>query len=137
MFGDDRMKFNRLIPELTVQDIEKTRQFYLDVLGFQLEYERKEDRFMFLSFEGSQFMFEEMHEDGWNVAQMEYPFGRGVNFSIEADHIEQIYQRVVRNQYPIFRPMMTSKYESNGKYLEQKEFLVQDPDGYLFRFTHE
>ena len=52
------MKFNRLIPELTVQDIEKTRQFYLDVLGFQLEYERKEDRFMFLSFEGSQFMFE-------------------------------------------------------------------------------
>ena len=137
MFGDDRMKFNRLIPELTVQDIEKTRQFYLDVLGFQLEYERKEDRFMFLSFEGSQFMFEEMHEDGWNVAQMEYPFGRGVNFSIEADPIEQIYQRVVRNQYPIFRPMMTSKYESNGKHLEQKEFLVQDPDGYLLRFTHE
>lgn len=131
------MKFNRLIPELTVQDIEKTRKFYLDVLGFQLEYERKEDKFLFLSFEGSQFMFEQMHQEGWNVAQMEYPFGRGVNFSIETDHIEEIYQQLVCNQYPIFRPMMISKYESNGEYLEQKEFLVQDPDGYLLRFTRE
>lgn len=74
----------------------------------------------------------------WNLSFIvSVHIGRGVNFSIEADHIEQIYQRVVRNQYPIFRPMMTSKYESNGKYLEQKEFLVQDPDGYLLRFTHE
>ena len=31
--------------------------------------------------------------------------------------------------------MMTNKYESNGEYITQKEFLVQDPDGYLLRFT--
>ncbi len=31
------MEFNQLIPELTVKDIEKTKNFYLDVLKFKLE----------------------------------------------------------------------------------------------------
>lgn len=48
------MKFNRLIPELTVSNIEKTRQFYVNMLGFQVEYERKEDHFIFVSLEDSQ-----------------------------------------------------------------------------------
>lgn len=30
-----------------------------------------------------------------------------------------------------------NKYESNGEDIEQKEFLIQDPDGYLLRFTQE
>ncbi len=36
------MKFNKLIPELTVSDIEKCKQFYTDILGFKIEYERLE-----------------------------------------------------------------------------------------------
>ena len=131
------MEFNQLIPELTVKDIEETKNFYLDVLKFKLEYERREEKFLFLSFEGTQFMFEELHEDGWNVAEMTYPFGRGVNFSIEVDDIEKLYQHIVCSQYPLFRPMMINKYEMNGQSIEKKEFLVQDPDGYLLRFTHE
>ena len=53
------MKFNSLIPELTVKDIERTKTFYTDVLGFTVEYEREEDRFVFLSLEGNQLMFEQ------------------------------------------------------------------------------
>lgn len=131
------MEFNRMIPELAVGDITRTKEFYIDVLGFQLEYERKEDRFIFVSLEGSQFMFEEIHEDGWNVAEMVYPFGRGVNFAIEVDNIDIIYGKLVSKKYPLYRTMMVNRYESNGEYLEQKEFLVQDPDGYLLRFTQE
>lgn len=37
-------------------------------------------------------MLEEFHRDGWNVADLRFPFGRGVNFSIEVDDIESIYQ---------------------------------------------
>ena len=135
--GDDRMEFNKLIPELTVKDIKRTREFYLNILQFKIEYERVEDKFMFLSFEDSQFMFEELRDDGWNVAEMAYPFGRGVNFSIEVNDIDKVYQQLIRSQYPLFREMMLNKYESNGELIEQKEFLVQDPDGYLLRFTHE
>lgn len=64
------MQFNKMIPELTVFSIEETKKFYIDLLGFKLEYERPEDKFIFLSFEESQFMFEELHEKGWNIGEM-------------------------------------------------------------------
>ena len=51
--------------------------------------------------------------------------------------VDKVYQQLIRSQYPLFRKMMLNKYESNGELIEQKEFLVQDPDGYLLRFTHE
>ncbi|UTH14049.1 VOC family protein [Macrococcus equipercicus] len=53
------MKFNTLIPELEVLNIEASKNFYIEVLGFKLEYERKEDKFVFLSKDGSQLMLEE------------------------------------------------------------------------------
>lgn len=43
------MKFNKLIPELTVTDINESKEFYTKVLGFRIEYERVEDKFSFLS----------------------------------------------------------------------------------------
>ena len=42
-------KFNSLIPELSVKSIEESKRFYIDILGFKLEYERPEDKFAFLS----------------------------------------------------------------------------------------
>lgn len=131
------MEFNRLIPELTVSDLEKSKHFYVDLLGFCVEYERKEDKFAFLSLEGVQFMLEQWHEDGWNVGELSHPFGRGVNFSIEVDDINGIYNAVQSRRYPLYRPLMVNRYESNGDWIEQKEFLIQDPDGYLLRFTQE
>ena len=81
------MKFNKLIPELTVFDINETKDFYINILGFKLEYERVDENFVFLSFEDSQFMFEEIHEEGWNIGELTYPLGRGINFSIEVKDI--------------------------------------------------
>ena len=51
------MDFNKMIPELSVFDIEQTKRFYND-LGFKIEYERPEEKFVFMSFQDSQFMFE-------------------------------------------------------------------------------
>ena len=51
------MKFNSLIPELSVTDIEKSKEFYLN-LGFKIMYERKEDKFCFLYLEDNQIMIE-------------------------------------------------------------------------------
>ena len=131
------MEYNRLIPELTVSDIVKTKHFYVDILGFQLEYERKADKFIFVSLEGSQLMFEEIHKDGWNIAELEYPFGRGINFSIEVNDIDTIYEKLVFEEYPLYRPLTVNKYEVDGNILEQREFLVQDPDGFLLRFSED
>lgn len=43
------MDFNKFIPELSVKDINISKQFYIDIIGFKLEYERKENKFIFIS----------------------------------------------------------------------------------------
>lgn len=130
------MKFNKMIPELTVFDINKTKFFYKDILGFKIEYERPYDKFIFMSFENSQFMFEELHEDGWNIGKMTYPLGQGVNFSIEVEDIDFLYNRLKEHKVSFYRDILVNTYEVNGKNLVQKEFLIQDPNGYLLRFTN-
>ena len=85
------MPFNRLIPELSVTDWEVSKQFY-QTLGFQIMYERVEDRFCFLELEGNQIMIEQIN-DHWNTAKLEYPFGRGINISMAIDDIDTFYKK--------------------------------------------
>ena len=82
------MEFNSLIPELSVSNIETSRKFYEDI-GFKLEYERKEDKFCFMSLEKNQIMIQEQN-DNWTVGKMEYPFGRGINISMRVKDVEKI-----------------------------------------------
>ena len=53
------MKFNALVPELNVSQFEKSFAFYVKILGFQVEYQRSEDQFAFLSYQGSQIMIKQ------------------------------------------------------------------------------
>lgn len=128
------MKFNSLIPELTVSDIDRTKDFYVNILQFKVEYERVEDKFVFLSYEGNQMMFE--RENGsWSVGPLEYPYGRGINFEMTVSDVESLYRRVLAVGIEPFRDMKVSYYKSGNVTVVQKEFLIQDPDGYLLRFT--
>lgn len=128
------MKFNRLIPELSVSDINKSKEFYLS-LGFSIVYERVEDKFCFLDLDGNQLMIEEIN-DHWNTGDLEYPFGRGVNFSMEVDDINSLYEKVKCMKYPIFRELQVDSYQVGDKECLDQQFLIQDLDGYLLRFIH-
>ena len=129
------MEFNSLIPELTVTDIERTKAFYVGILQFKIEYERTENKFVFLSLEKNQMMFEQ--ENGnWSVGPLEYPYGRGINFEMTVSDVDGIYTRVLDAGIKPFREMKVSHYRNGDEYIVQKEFLVQDPDGYLLRFTN-
>lgn len=129
------MDFNKMIPELSVFDIERTKRFYND-LGFKIEYERPEEKFVFMSFQDSQFMFEQIHDNGWNIGELIYPLGRGINFSIAVDDIEELYKLVKTLNLEIYRELNRSIYQVNGTEETQSEFLIQDPNGYLLRFTN-
>ena len=129
------MNFNRMIPELSVFDIERTKKFYRE-LGFKIEYERSEDKFVFMSFQDSQFMFEQIHDDGWNIGELVYPLGRGINFSIAVDDIEELYKLVNSLNIELYRELTRNIYQVNGIEETQIEFLIQDPNGYLLRFTN-
>ena len=128
------MNFNKLIPELSVTNIDKSKEFYLK-LGFKIMYERKEDKFAFLELEGNQLMIEEIN-DNWNTGKLEYPFGRGINISMTINDIDKYYQELVNKNISFFKDIMTNEYDVNGKTYLDKEFLIQDPDGYLLRFNN-
>ena len=127
------MKFNSLIPELSVSSIEASKDFYVNKLGFKIEYERKEDKFIYISFEGNQIMLEEINNN-WSVGKLEYPLGRGVNFEITVSNIDELYNKVKASNITFFKDLMISNYRKDNKTIVQKEFLIQDPDGYLLRF---
>ena len=129
------MDFNNLIPELSVFDILQTKKFYKE-LGFKIEYERQKEKFIFMSFQDSQFMFEQIHDDGWNTGELSYPLGRGINFSIAVEDVEELYKLVKTLDFEIYKELTRNKYQVNGTEETQIEFLIQDPNGYLLRFTN-
>ena len=128
------MNFNKLIPELSVTDINKTREFYVDILGFKICYERPEDKFIFVEKDGNQIMLEQIN-DNWNVGKMEYPFGRGINFEMTISDVDAVYERIEKAGIKLFMKMEIKDYECGDETVHQKQFLVQDPDGYLLRFV--
>ena len=79
-------------------------------------------------------MIEEVNEH-WNTGVLEYPYGRGINLSMEVKDIDSIYRLAVENQYPIFRDMQIDQYRVGDKLYCDKQFLIQDLDGYLLRFV--
>lgn len=128
------MKFNSLIPELSVSDIEKSKEFYTSI-GFKIKYERKENKFCFLELEDNQIMIEQIN-DNWNTGKLKYPFGRGINISMSIKDIDKYYEMIKEKNIEFFRDIEVNKYRADDVVYEDKEFLIQDPDGYLLRFNN-
>ena len=131
------MFFNKIIPELSVTNLENSLKFYKSI-GFKVEYERPENKFLFLSMGEIQFMLQELSKnDKWNVAPLSHPFGNGINFQLEVENVDVIYKALKDNNYKIAFDIEENWYRQDNKLLGNKEFLVQDPDGYLLRFSQD
>ena len=132
-----KLKFNKIIPELSVSNLERSLVFY-QLVGFKIEYERPENRFVFLSLGEIQFMLQEISKDDkWDIAPLIYPFGNGINFQLEVENVDKIYEILKENNYDITFKMEENWYRQDNRLLGNKEFLVQDPDGYLIRFSED
>ena len=126
-----------MLPEFRVSDIEISRKFYLD-LGFEIYNERPEDKFFLLKMEDLYLMILQLRTepDSWNsYAKMDYPLGRGMHLQMEVSNVDKLYKRVKSLGIKFFRDLEVNEYRENGKMLKCNEFLIQDPDGYLLRFS--
>ena len=131
------MYFNKNIPELSVTNIDKSLSFY-KTIGFKVEYERPENKFVFISMGEIQFMLQEISDnDKWSIAPLSYPFGNGINFQLEVDDVNKIYNSLKDSDYEIAFEIEENWYRQDNKLLGNKEFLVKDPDGYLLRFSED
>jgi catechol 2,3-dioxygenase-like lactoylglutathione lyase family enzyme len=126
----------RLIPELEVEDLDRSLAFYTGVIGFTVLYARPEERFAFLELEGANLMLEEAAGPGrrFPTAPLEHPFGRGVNFQIQVADVDALHARVLAAQSQVILPMEERWYRRNDHEVGNRQFVVADPDGYVLRF---
>lgn len=131
------MEFLPILAEFLVSDMDKSLRFYVDIIGFKVEYDRDNPRFAFLSFNGSQIMLQELRPSEKEVEKLEYPFGRGINFQIDTPSVQKIMDNLEKNNYSLKREVKDSWYRVGKVEYGCREILVMDPDGYLLRFSEE
>lgn len=125
-----------LIPELQVLDYDKSLSFYTRLARFEVVYDRPEENFAMLETNGARLMIEGLttKSRSWQVGEMERPLGRGINLQIEVQDVDHLYQNFKKAEYQIFFDLEEKWYRAHDMELGHKQFLVQDPDGYLLRF---
>ncbi len=132
------MKAISLIPELGCTNFQKSLDFYTNVLNFEVLYQRAEEGFAMLEREGARLMIDLISVGrSWASGHMEYPFGRGMNLQIEVSDVDELYNHIKKNDHPIYLELEEKWYRANDKSLGNKQFIIQDPDGYLLRFFED
>jgi predicted enzyme related to lactoylglutathione lyase len=131
----EEIYWNPLVPELTVHDLETSLRFYI-AAGFSIRFRRDDPPFAYLELGQAQLMLEQQHANGWNVEPLDRPLGRGINFQIEVENADAVFNSISALGAPVFRECKSTWYAVSAEHEEgQREFLVQDPDGYLMRFA--
>ncbi|GAB1575822.1 bleomycin resistance protein [Bordetella petrii] len=132
----EELRRARMVPELLVSDLSRSLAFWMDLCGFEIAYRREAEGFVYLDLDGAQFMLEERRGDAyWITGPLEAPLGRGINFEIKVASIEPLLQRLAAAGWPLYRQQEERWYRSDAIEVGVRQFLVQDPDGYLLRFS--
>lgn len=127
--------WNPMVPELSVTDLARSLVFYTGLLGFSVRYRRDDPPFAYLEQQQIQLMLEQVHPACWQVGALEPPFGRGINLQMELTEIQPLLDRLQAAEIALFRQPTEVWYPVGEMLAGQREFLLQDPDGYLLRFV--
>jgi catechol 2,3-dioxygenase-like lactoylglutathione lyase family enzyme len=129
--GPPKSGWAKLAPELLVSDIEASLGFWSGILGFEIAYQRPDEKFVYLEHpEGHQIMLCQRH-GRWETGPLERPFGRGVMFQLYFESIEPPLVAVVERNWPIHQELREIWRRAGSQETGQREFFLLDPDGYL------
>lgn len=130
------MKQNPLVPVLYCSSFVDSVRFYIDTLGFSIVYERPEAKFCFLARDGAQLMLEQVGADTqWLTGDLERPFGRGINMQFMTTNVSELYEKLLKTGQAFFAPLEEKQYRRTEDTVTCRQFVIQDPDGYLLRFS--
>lgn len=125
------------MPELLVTDLDRSFAFWCGLVGFHIRYDRPETRFAMLGLGTAAVMLEERQAGTrhWITGPLDAPFGRGLNFSIEVPEAAPVLARLGATGWLLFIDVEDAWYRAGAIEIGQRQFLVQDPDGYLLRLA--
>jgi catechol 2,3-dioxygenase-like lactoylglutathione lyase family enzyme len=125
-----------LVPELLATDIGRSLQFWRDICGFAVVFDRPAEGFAYLDLDGAQIILDEIGKTrDWLTGPLETPLGRGVNFQVRMPSVEPILASLSAAGWPLFMDPEQKWYRNGDVETGVQQFLVQDPDGYLVRFS--
>jgi catechol 2,3-dioxygenase-like lactoylglutathione lyase family enzyme len=130
------MRSAKLVPEFLVSDHAASRDFYVRIIGFEVRYERPAEKFTYLDLGGAELMIEQ-ETDVSPAAPHPRPYGRGASLQIQVDDLNAILARIQQAGIPLFRAVEDAWYRADDRYRGNRQFLVQDPDGFLLRFYED
>jgi catechol 2,3-dioxygenase-like lactoylglutathione lyase family enzyme len=127
----------KLVPEFVCSNFAESLRFYTGLLGFRVLYSRPEERFAYLERDGAELMLEQsVSKDRlWPRAELAYPFGRGINFQIQVADAEGLHAAILAAGVAVYLPLEERWYRREADEIGVKQFAIQDPDGYLLRFS--
>jgi catechol 2,3-dioxygenase-like lactoylglutathione lyase family enzyme len=130
--------WSSMVPELMVTDLAVSLRFWCGLCGFRVAYARPEDGFAYLDRAGPQVMLEEAFRPGcrrWMTGALERPFGRGLNLQVTVEDVGPILAALGSAGWPLFVAEEKVWYRADDRETGVRQFVVQDPDGYLVRFS--
>jgi catechol 2,3-dioxygenase-like lactoylglutathione lyase family enzyme len=135
MTFEDHIPSPALVPELLVEELDRSLDFWCRLCGFEVSYDRPEDGFAYVTRGTAHIMIEQAGSGrNWIPAPLERPLGRGVNFQVAVASIDPIVNSLLAANWPLFMKPETKWYRTGTAETGVTQFLVQDPDGYLIRF---
>ncbi|TCT41092.1 bleomycin resistance protein [Martelella mediterranea] len=126
---------NALVPELEISDLRTSLDFYVNLIGFSIVYQRPEEGFAFLQLGAAQLMLDTVGMGRTFDGVADGLSGRGVNFQIEVTDPDHIVRVLADAEWPLFLPIEEKWYRRGSEEVGNRQFCVRDPDGYLLRLT--
>jgi catechol 2,3-dioxygenase-like lactoylglutathione lyase family enzyme len=124
-----------LVPELLVESVAASIDFWCGLCGFEVRYDRPEEAFAYVVQGSAHVMLEQIGAGrNWLTGPLDRPLGRGVNLQISVSTIEPIHSSLRAAGWPLFMDPETKWYRTGDTESGVEQFLVTDPDGYLLRF---
>ena len=128
------MKLNSITPNLMVNDVEETLEYYTDILGFTvlmtvpetgaLDWAMVKRNDVVMMFQTKKSLTSELPR-----LQGEKP-GGGLTFYIKVDRITELHEELINNEVEIIPDLESTFYNTI-------EFSIVDLNGYVLTFSEE
>ena len=125
---------NSLTPNLMVNDVEETIEYYTDILGFTLlktvpevgviDWEMVKSNDVVFMFKSAKSLKDELPK-----LKAQKP-GGGLTFYIKVDKITELHEELVDNEVEIIADLESTFYDT-------LEFSIVDINGYILTFSEE
>ncbi|AZZ55869.1 bleomycin resistance protein [Rathayibacter iranicus] len=124
-----------LVPELLVENLERSLAFWCGPCGFRIRYSRPEEGFAYLVLGTAHVMLEQAGLGRhWLAGALDQPLGRGMNLQIHVEDADRSALALAEAGVVPFSPLETRWYRIGAEEAGVRQLVVADPDGYLLRF---